>query len=258
MEMNNIKKYPRSKNNFQCLGPCYYPGTKITHPITLETVTDNVDIFCPVNQWIQENSEGRKYGLLTDVCNKETMTKSYSKKELEIDMLIPYIDFNSEMFLTFYNINSFDNGINWINENKYKSLDNRIRILNMCLISYNKQINIIDNKTADIFIEIIKNKYIKKIYKQISKYINIKNDKIYLIKPNKKKEEDSILKIDNDIKKMNYIIDNFINNEELSKFLIRYIKQHDKSWNTFVNHIDDIISNLIIYITKKITTTLNN
>ena len=51
------RKYPTSKNGYQCLGLCYEPKTWIVHPITLEHVTNTHFPFCPVKEWASKNEK---------------------------------------------------------------------------------------------------------------------------------------------------------------------------------------------------------
>lgn len=249
----DIKKYPKSKRNFQCLGPCYQPKTKVIHPISLEIVTDNTNAFCPVSQWIYEDpNTGKKDVLITDVCYNPTDNKTTSKKELELNMLIPYVDFNIEHFLKiFYNIYSFEDGIQWIDKNKFKPLYTRIRILNMCMKIYGGQIDIIDSRFVDFFIDVIKRKYIRDIYVQVAKYIEVKGDEVFLVDP----DGDNIAN-NNVVIKTNYIIKNFINGDDISKFLLRYLRQRKEKWDQIGDHMQSIISDLTLYIVNKIHITL--
>jgi hypothetical protein len=249
----DIKKYPKSKRNLQCLGPCYQPKTKVIHPISLEIVTDNINAFCPVSQWIYEDPDtGRKDVLITDVCYNPTDNKTISKKELELNMLVPYVDFNIEQFLKiFYSIYSFEDGISWIDKNKFKPLYTRIRILNMCMKVYGGQIDIIDNRFVDFFIDIIKRKYIREIYLHVAKYIEIKGDEVFLVDP-----DGENIGNNNVVIKTNYIIKNFINGDDISKFLTRYLRQRKEKWDQIVDHMQSIIADLTAYIVNKIHITL--
>src|SRR5437899_3161051 len=88
-------RYPKSKNNFQCIGPCYQPGTWIVHPITLEYVCDKDYAFCPVREFEVVNKDTGKVTVkTTDLCLRPTESKDLSGKEFEMNILTPSIDFN--------------------------------------------------------------------------------------------------------------------------------------------------------------------
>jgi hypothetical protein len=243
-------KYPISRNNQQCLGPCYYANTKAIHPITLDPITYNED-FCPISKLeILNKTTGKKEFHFVDTCYKPTDDETSNKKDIEINMLIPYIDFKTEQFLKiYYNIYSFEDGINWIETNKFTPIVTRIRILNSILKSYGNKVDIIDNRVTDFFIEVIKSQYIKKILLNLSKYIIINNNIVELGKSNNN------IEIDNNVK-INYIIKTFINNEEIHKFIIKYLRYRKDQWENINNYIENMINDLIEYIINKINLTL--
>ena len=246
-------KYPKSKNNFQCVGPCYQPETLIVHPLSLEYVTDKYNAFCPVKEWDYIDEDGKKITRTTDICYHPTESKDLSGKEFEINILTPNIDFNDEHFLKiFYNIRSFEDAINWIDNKKYSPLLTRLRIINCAWNAYGKDVNIIDHRVVDFYIEVIKKKWINDIYKKINKYIHIRDNKVLLGNPreNKLSQKDEI------VVRMNFLIDRFINNDEIYKFLIRYLKHRKENWDEIIDHSINIKNDLIKYIENKINLTI--
>lgn len=243
--MNNNKKYPKSKKKFQCLGPCYYPNTMVIHPITLELTTNKKDPFCPVNEYYNKD---HKRNEIIDLCYNPTEKKDLNKEELELNMLLPFIDFNTEMFLkTLYNIYSFEECIEWLEKNIHLPFGTRQRIFNTSLIAYGSSIQIIDNKSAKFFIEIIKKQWISDIYNSLKKYITISKNDVYI------SQNDSINDSSDDIViKINFILKTMINDEEVSKFLMRYISYYKESWDEVNDHIENIRLNLINYLKEKI------
>ena len=230
--MINTTKYPKSKYGFQCLTNCYKPGTKILHPITYEYVSNISNPFCAVSEWTYVDENNKKNSYLTDICYHTPINNTdISNSELEMNMLIPQVDFNIEHFLKiFYNIFSFEDGITWIDKYNFKPFNTKLRIFNMCIITFGYKLDIIDNRVVDIFIEIIKKKYINKIIINLDKYIDNKSNN-----------------------KEQYILTNFINDDILFKFLSRYIKHNKNNSNTEVWLLDNIINSLIEYLDKKIT-----
>ena len=88
------KKYSKSKNNFQCLGPCYEPSTYIIHPTTLEHVTNTKYPFCPVNEWDDIDPKTKqKTSRITDKCFNPIKKKNISAHEVEMNIILPKIDF---------------------------------------------------------------------------------------------------------------------------------------------------------------------
>lgn len=255
--MNNIineKKinYPKSNTGKQCIGPCYKPNTVIVHPITLEHISQPVP-FCPVNEWTSISDNGTTQQFITDECLNPTNDKKIPAKEEQLNMILPYMDFNKEMFLkTYYEIYSFEDALIWLENHTHVSINNKIRIIDCSLGTYGLLIDFVDYRLVDFLIELIKKKWINHIYNKLYKYINIDNKKIYIINPknNKLNNNDYI------VERMNYIIDTFINNDEIIKFIEKYFKYRKDNWNNIVSHINNIEDELIIYIEQKIIKTL--
>ena len=246
-------KYPKSKNNFQCIGPCYQPGTWIVHPLTLEYIRDINHPFCPVKEWEYIDPDGKKIIRTTDICYHPTESKDLSGKEFEMNILTPNIDFNDKQFLKiFYDIHSFEDAINWIDNKKYSPPLTRLRIMDCAWNAYGKNINIIDHRLVDFYIEIAKKKWMPDIYKQLNKYIHINNGKIMFGNP----EDNELSPKDDIISRTNFLIDRFINNDEMYKFLIRYLKHRKEDWDNIVSHSTKIKGDLIKYIENKINLTI--
>lgn len=248
--MENIKKFPKSKNNHQCVGPCYKPNTHTLHPMYLKRLSSKT-AYCPVGAWTETKKDGTKKKHIIDMC--ENPTNETDKKMLEISMLLPYIDFNSNHFLKiYYNIFSFDDALIWINNNNFTPIDTRIRIISNALNAYGKKIEIIDGRFIKFMYDTIKTKYMTTIYKNICPYIGKNKDKIMLINP-----EDN--KLDNDNfkeERTNYIYDAIISKDELFKFVTRYLKRNQTNWEEITDNLNDLILKLIEYVTNKINLTL--
>ena len=235
-ENDIVKKFPKSINGSQCIGPCYNAKTLIIHPLEMSIIT-NKNNFCPINS-------GTDSKMLTDICLNPIDSNDINYKDLEITMLNPYIDFNSFKFLSiYYNILSIEDTYKWLDENKKSSLDTKIRILRNALFAFSSKIELIDNRLSDIFVHIIKKKYINKIYNNIYKYISVERNNILFMENNLDKKE-------NYVERINFIVKVFINTNELNKFLIKYFSQ--KKELLITNYIDDIINEFVKYIIVKI------
>ena len=244
---NVIKKYPKSVNGYQCIGPCYEGKTLIVHPITLNTISKGYN-FCPINLTQTGNV---KQDNETDRCLQPTHNINITNKELEINMLNPYIDFNARQFISiYYDIHSFEDSMNWLEENKYLPLETKIRVIKNSLFIFGSTIEMIDHRFIDFFITLIKKKYINHIYNNIYKYIGQNEDSIVLKKPeNNKLEKKDLL-----LERINFIIKFFINNDESQKFLIRYFKS--KKDAIIINYITDMADEFTEYILIKIKKTI--
>lgn len=250
------KKYPISYNNLQCLGPCYQPNTQIVHPITLNYVTNKKYPFCPVyNEHIQEN--GEKSIIYIDQCGLPTEITDVSNQDTSNNLLSPHIDLTAEYFLKkYYNIFTFEKMLDWLNEKKYTTLKTRIRVVNSAWSAFGLDMDILDQRIIDFYLELIKKKWIYEIIKEINDYIYIdKNSKkISLAKYNTEKEDSQKFIVE----KINFIIDKFIKRDEIYKFLIKYMKYRKDEWNNINNHVTQQYNDFIDYIKNKIIATLND
>lgn len=258
IQTNNMitynKKYLKSVSGHQCIGPCVSKNKKIIHPITLETITDKDQSFCPVNGFEIINEKTNKkeikyidkcYGIQNDNINNNTHI---------MNVLIPEIDFDIKHFLVmFYNIHSYEEGIAWINDNLGYPLTTRERIFECILNSYGFTIDIIDNRTSEFVYLLIKNKFIDLFYDRLKKYIYIDLN-TNTVKIEENEQSDSI---ENRKIKTEYIYKKYININEINKFLYKFFRERKKKWFDIKNYVDNIINDLLLYSIKSINITLS-
>lgn len=252
----NIKQYPKSKNNFQCLGPCYYPGSTVLHPTLLRSTRNDLYPFCPVDPWENiDAATGKSEKLTHDICLNPTEKEYISNKELELNILTPYIDFNLEKFLKiYYNIFSFEESIDWIDKNNHVPLETKIRIINASLRAFGENVDIFDNRFADFFVNFIKARKIKQLYIQIAKYIGFdeKKKEIFLIEDTKNPLKNG----EYCVERINYVIRTFFDKSDTTKFLIRYFKYRKEHWEDIKDHLYNMASDFLAYILNKISVTI--
>lgn len=263
-DIGDIKKYPKSKNKFQCLGPCYQPSTIIVHPTLLEIVTNNENPFCPVNEWTYEDpTTGRKQNKMTDICINPTENTNISNKDLELNILTPLVDFNAEQFLKiYYNIFSFEDGLDWCDTNKHAPIDTQLRIVKGILKVFGKNIDIIDSRFIDFLINLIKKKYISDIYIDLHKYIGVSmgtkdnaNEKFIMLV---NKDDNELNQNDYYLERINFFVKVFITKDDIYKFVMRYFKQRKDNWDNINDHVSNMLTDLTDYLTNKINLTLKN
>lgn len=250
--METIKRYPKSKNNYQCVGPCYPPGTMVVHPTQLEFVTEGPLPFCPIDEIVYEdNKTGETIKKSTDVCN--VLTENIDKSQIESNILVPHVDFNSEQFLKiYYKIFSFDAAIEWIDVNKHVPIGTKIRIINCAIDAFDQTIELFDVRFCDFFIEYVKLKKIKQIYSHINENIGVDDSHNILIVP---KYYNKLNLHDKSVERINYIINTFVTKEEITKFLQKYFRKNGDQLHK--TSLEVIAENLIIYIANKINATLS-
>lgn len=207
-------KYPKSISGKQCVGPCYKKNTKVIHPTYLNIIT-NVNDFCPINR-IEQNINGKKIIIDTDECNNVNNITS-SENINSYDLLFPYVDFDSTLFLSiFYNITTFSEIIQWLSNNQHQPIDLKERILNLGIDSFIKNIDLIeinDSVIIDFIYELFNKKYFTNIILPFFQYIDV-TDKFTKLGFNDKKDNDETIII-----KTNYIKKNILNIINISEFI---------------------------------------
>lgn len=252
----NIKKYPKSANKLQCIGPCYKPKTPIVHPTLLSIMTNTQHPFCPVDVWFYEDPKtGKKEERSLDMCYNPTDISDISNEELSLNILLPYIDFNASQFLKiYYNIYSFEDSLDWINKNIDLPTNTKIRVMKSALSVFGKEIDIVDYRFINFLIDIIKVKYIPKIYASVSEYITMTNDEVSLTLP----QNNQLTPSEYSVERTNYLMKLFLDSDNLNKFITRYFRYRKDGWDEQINHIENMISDLILYIINKINISIGS
>jgi hypothetical protein len=244
-------KYSKSNSGLQCVGPCYKKNTKIIHPIYLNVVTDNQNSFCPTAEWINKDNDGKETKYYIDKCTNITNIKE-SEHITSYDLLYPFVDFDEHTFLVrFYNINKFNDAIQWIEDNKHTPINSRQRIFDLGLDAFGSTFDIMeigDTRTVDFLLQLIKLKYLNKFVMALMKYINI-NQKKDIVKLyddknyNEESETDESIII-----KTNYINKNILTFENLSNFILSYFRKEYKEQR--INSPSEIMINKFLTYTN--------
>jgi hypothetical protein len=133
--MNENKKYPKSIHGHQCISPCFPVGVWSSHPIILSAITNQEDAYCHIQPIIVDTKSNKK--IIHDICAKPSSNEEI--KNYNTKLIIPIADMDSGIFLrSFYNIHTFEDGINWIINNDNKPVMTRLRIFDNMLIVYGR------------------------------------------------------------------------------------------------------------------------
>ena len=244
MSTENKKKYPKSINNLQCIGPCYNKNTSILHPTQLRTYTSK-DSFCPTSAHIEKDPiTGAPIKMYTDKC----LYPTHNKDELTASSLLtPKSEFTKELFLNiYYGINSFAQSIEWISNNSHVSIKTQIRVINAALNVFGNDIELIDDRFVSFFIDYIKKKEVPKIYDKIYKSIGIVDNDVLIVD----EENNSLNKKDKQTERTNYMIKKLISNESVKGFLLKYMYAH-KEWEDINDNLDLMTQSFITYLLKR-------
>lgn len=230
----NIKN--PSDNSCGCLGPVYDKGKYIVHPVTLNLVTDLSNDFC-THDIISFNNKSF-FGI---PCDKSSF------KDKQLDYSFPEIGFNCGSFLyDVYGIKNMDDGINYLTKSNL-NVYGKLRIVSCIINLYGNSMEVIDIRLIECLLEIFSTIWINDVYKQLRKYIVVKNssnEEIYLGKD----KDDS----NNKIKKIIFIKKKILSVDIISKYVNIYINKNADKWSNTQDHIEKIKKGFINYIEKKI------
>jgi hypothetical protein len=251
------KKYPVSVKNQQCIGPCYYKGTKAIHPMTLEVIENNYHNFCPVSSFLyKDENTGKTDTYIADIClvptAKETLLDDYMKQ----NVMNPKIEFSSDFFMKiYYNINTLDELLNWLESNRNNPYLTKKRVFDNGCVIHGDKINVVDQRIV-MHIDDIMNYNIDKIYNDVKKFLKIDGEKVILSSDLSNYVTNNIDA--NNMKKMkNFIKDKFLGYDNINKFMSKFLRYY-KYEMTNGKITDTLVINMIDYIKKRILTTFDN
>lgn len=241
-------KYPTSKNNRQCIGPCYEPNKFIVHPITLNLVSGEPDkAFCPTNVYEGVDEMGNKYRSYVDQCFKST---SDTNINTQIDILNPTVTFNSQIFLNYYyNINTYDELLEWLNKNSHLLLSTKMRIIECGFSTFIKDIYLIDDNIIKLYTELF-SENLEYFYNNTYEYIDCGKNIVFKKNNNKKEKMKA--------ERMKYLERKLITHDEVGKFINKYFEkaiEELKEKNISLDYVfqkKNIISSFNKYLVNKI------
>nr|QFG74302.1 MAG: hypothetical protein [Megaviridae environmental sample] len=110
-----------------CIGDCVKTGESFLHPVTLNIVKNkNIDPICPSVMYLDKDNNIFEY----KECKKSS---NVNTKALQEFMALPYLNFDLEIILQIYKIDSIDTLFVWFNKSieSNKSYEYINRILNI-------------------------------------------------------------------------------------------------------------------------------
>lgn len=153
VKLNNHQQI-KSKNNFNCIGPCYPPGIVFYNPLEMTSHINNDEPMCPIFPIFYNNMHKTN-----DICNKDDINNNYAEFDIFNDFF--QIASNHYTFLSqIYNINNITDTVHFITNNfDVLPIYSQKRLLNSIFEVYYIYIEF----PKKIFVEKLKN-VLKEIY----------------------------------------------------------------------------------------------
>jgi len=218
--------YPKSKNNRQCVGPCFPAGQIVTHPLYLNRTVlakTNNKPFCPT---VAYEKDGIVYN--TDECDiKEVATGEQLREDYVFTIVEPLIHRSNEEFLkNYYNVHTFDDVLKVI-ESPTTALTTKLRIMNC---SFNTFDFIVTDSVVDFYLNVAKKLWVYGLYDRVADLIVVKDGKIMF----GKNEGKNVSVSDGATVKLmiKFIIRKLINQNVIFDLLTNYVTGLDKTDKT--------------------------
>ena len=241
------KKNPKSMSGLDCKGPCYFPGVEYRHPISLNRIHVPDKATCPT---IKHNNPDKPEVMIEyDTCLNPTHKQN--SDEILLNIISPLLVLHDDVFLkTYYDMYSIEDAIVNVTNNIYLRKTN-YRLINMALRAYGDELIIIDHRIVNIIKDyLIYN--IDVIKESINKYLVQTPANTSINKNDGTDSSDSTSSDDNSNDNDQYIIKVFLTDDNILKFMTKYIENNKNKWNYTENHLTEIIKQITIYIKNKI------
>jgi hypothetical protein len=246
-------KYPKSINGQQCIGPCVDKDTLMIHPLSSWYTKGLPTNYCPIatiqpSQFDERNialfgydKNNLSYDQIYNLKNFAPCNHSTNISDMEDRYTEPTLALNSLTFLRlFYQINSFDDTIQWLEDNKHAQPNTKKRLLNSSWKAFGNNKNNITDRVILYYHNMIKSKWINTYYKSLYKYLSIHNNTIIVSMDNTDYNNEITLK-------MNFIMKNYITNNIIRSILQNIMKIIDDTNHSDINiHFDNYICGSIL------------
>lgn len=223
------QKYPKSKKNQQCIGPCYPPNKRILHPVTIRYVTNYNEPFCPTEQYVDKKTGKMD---VIDACYHATAEEE-SKNVVEMSTINPSLAFTCTHFLRiYYKIASFDEAMDWLENNQEAPYYTKERIINCAWNSYGESVKEPSTQLIMFYFKLAKKRWMNKMLVHLNKYLDINGDQIKFGNVKGELTPDSYLRIE----KINFLIDRVINFHTMQQYLTKYIQDRGDNWDKYEDY----------------------
>lgn len=239
--------YPKSKNNRQCVGPCFPAGQIVTHPLYLNRTVlakTNNKPFCPT---VAYEKDGTVYN--TDECD-EVATSEQLKEDYVFTIVEPFIHRSNDEFLkNYYNVHTFDDVLKVI-ESPTAALTTKLRIMNCSFNTFDFSVT---DSVVDFYLNVAKKLWVYGLYDRVADLIVVKDGKIMF----GKSEGKNVINAATVKLMIKFIIRKLINQNVIFDLLTNYVTGLDKTNNTItIDHNNKLRLTLIDKLVKKINASI--
>jgi len=135
------------------------------HPITSGYVSVELP-FCAIRP--------TKFGditKITDICNTD-INDTFKTTQSELSTLYPLINFDAEQFLeSYYKITDETSFNEFLKNSKMYPVMTKLRIIDCFIMTYGKNVTLVDDAFPETILSIIKAFWIKRMYGKLSKFV---------------------------------------------------------------------------------------
>lgn len=215
----------------RCIAPCHPKNSWIMHPITMKYIKVGDKPMCPINERIViDKKTGKKR--TEDVAGCVLDSDGVDGVDGVKYTMTQINRFSAKQFLLrYYNLETFDDAVNWVHKSKDESIRTRLRVMECVWRVYvNTDDFVIDNRLVEFYITVIKQFWIKDLYDNTKNMIKVDGKRI---KFGKSKNGVSKHKVE----KTNFLIKNTISPNSVFTILLNYqnkIKKYNTTLKQFV------------------------
>jgi len=223
----------------RCIAPCHPKNSWIMHPITMKYIRVSDKPMCPINEQIViDKKTGKKRTEDVAECGDSDSSK-YTMTQIN--------RFSAKQFLLrYYNLETFDDAVNWVHNSKDESIRTRLRVMECVWRVYvNTDDFVIDNRLVEFYTMVIKQFWIKDLYNNTKNMIKVDGKRI---KFGNSKNGDSKHKVE----KTNFLIKNTISPNSVFTILLNYQNKRKKK----PNHNNTLKQFTVDSVVKRIEDTL--
>lgn len=229
------KKYPKTLRGDQCITPCYGAGQEFVHPITFQIVKEDKQV-CGI-----QPHDDFQLGL----CAVPT---TMNQDEINRELITPYINLDLGFLLSsVYGCKSFEEVLTYIENESHLPIETRMRIVDMGLSVFGKNIIVLDPRFIEFIIKIVEIKYKKYIYKKNNKHIMFEKDVAFFVR-----KQTTLSKKEHYSERITLMNEKFVNYNMVQTFLLKYFKTRQYDWENIYYPIKDIIISFAEFIEQSI------